>query len=100
MGSSFSIECSFTDEPTRFEGHFPSKIVIPGAALVDRVVREIEGIAVRSITGLKQVKFVRAASPTAVLILTGIVAESTVRFELHAQAHLICAGTLVLGSVT
>ncbi len=93
----FCLECAFPDASERFSGHFVTQVVIPGAALVDRVAREIELVCGQRVNALKQVKFVSAVRPGAPLLLTGSASESLARFDLRSQAELVCSGTLALG---
>jgi 3-hydroxymyristoyl/3-hydroxydecanoyl-(acyl carrier protein) dehydratase len=95
----FTINCAFSSKPERFAGHFIHQVVIPGAALVDRIIKEIERFTGRQVIALHQVKFIAAAPPPSQFLLSGIAGQSLARFELHCQTQLICSGTVALGSV-
>ncbi|MFD1709260.1 hypothetical protein FVQ98_08395 [Ottowia sp. GY511] len=91
-----TLESTFLYEGARFAGHFPQHVVIPGAALVDRVVIAVEQATRRQVIGLKQVKWMAAASPGSTLILRGSVTDSLLSFELFAGTRVTCVGSLSL----
>ena len=89
---------ALSDAPKRFAGHFARQVVIPGAALLDRIVLEFEAAAGVSITSVKQAKFVTAALPQEPLTLSGSIAGTTARFELRREQEIVCSGVLMVGA--
>ncbi len=90
--------CMFPDADTRFAGHFPARVVVPGAALVDQAVAEIERATGRRVTTLKQVKFVTAAMPSDLLELLGTASDRQARFELLSAGQTVCTGSVLLAA--
>ena len=96
----FATECIVEDASDRFAGHFPGQVIIPGAALVDLVVCEIENATGKTVTAVNHVKFAAAAVPQRALSLHGSFSGTRAHFELRNQAQLIGSGTLALGPRT
>lgn len=92
----FRAALSFPDARTRFAGHFPAQVVIPGAALLDQAVAAIESATGQRVGGLKQVKFISGAAPADRLDLTATALGQQVRFEVLRDEELVCAGTALL----
>lgn len=88
--------CTFADGAIRFAGHFPARVVVPGAAIVDQTVAAIERATGRRVTVLKQVKFITAATPSEVLELKGTASDRQARFELRSAEQIICTGSVLL----
>ena len=91
-------DLDFPQAQQHFAGHFPGQTIIPGAALTDRVVTEVERATGRRICNVRQVKFVATALPLDALVLQATVSDTSVRFELLRHSEMICSGTLTLES--
>lgn len=91
-----SVEYTVTYTQDRFVGHFARRIVVPGAALVDRVVAEVERTCTRRVVELRQVKWVTAAAPDTTMVLSGAMSGALIRFALHVGDQMICSGTMAL----
>ena len=88
--------CAFADGAIRFAGHFPARVVVPGAAIVDQTVAAIERATGHRVTTLKQVKFITAATPSEVLELEGTASNRQARFELRSAEQIVSTGRVLL----
>lgn len=99
-----SVEIGFpADHPTA-AGHFPSNPIIPGAVLLDEVVRLIAGAAESDATILiRAAKFIRPVRPgESIRVRWQPFAAGAFRFECHLPdpAGLAASGTVELGGAS
>ena len=87
-----------------FAGHFPAHPVLPGALLLDWVVDAIAQQQGCAITGVTQVKFLRAAEPGDQLHLSLRCDGARARFEVTAlrgaAEHPVASGIALLAITT
>lgn len=87
-----------TPEHPAFAGHFPSRPIVPGVVLLDRMQRAIESMTGLQLTGLPAVKFLSPAVPGDILELEYEVAEKVVRFEIRCGVRLITNGRFLIAT--
>ena len=84
------------DHPS-FAGHFPGFPVLPGAVLLDEILRAIEGARGIDLTRwqISSAKFVDVVRPGDKLVLEHDVRRAgLIRFTIHAEHRKVASGTL------
>jgi len=86
------------DHPV-FAGHFPGTPIVPGAMLMDIVLRAIATGTALDNCAINSVKFLSPAGPGEELVIRhSLSASGTIRFEIVAGMRKIASGSIVPGS--
>lgn len=88
------------DHPV-FAGHFPGTPVVPGAMLMDIVLRAIAAATgtAADVCAINSVKFLSPAGPGEELVIQHTLSASgTIRFDIVAGMRKIASGSIVPGS--
>lgn len=88
-----TIEIHFAADHPTAAGHFPSNPIIPGALLLDEVIRTLPGGAI----GIRAAKFFHPVRPGDIINVEWIFASGTAKFECHLAKTLVAAGTVETG---
>ncbi|MDR1994752.1 hypothetical protein [Azonexus sp.] len=84
------------DHPA-FAGHFPSRPIVPGVVLLDRVIRLIAAECGSRIAAIGNAKFLSPAGPDAMLDIHWTAgAGRNIRFDITSAGVAIATGTLTL----
>ncbi|MGA2548971.1 MAG: hypothetical protein ABSF50_02390 [Burkholderiaceae bacterium] len=92
-----SCETYFAADHPTAAGHFPGNPVIPGAVLLDEVVKILNahGLAFGTGFSLQSAKFLHPVRPgQRVEIRWHTDAQSQIRFECHREGQTVLAGSL------
>lgn len=82
-----------------FRGHFESLAVLPGAVLVERVVWpivQLEWPAIRTLRGIRRLRFRRPVYPDQQLSVTARHAPGRVTFEVVCASSVVASGQLLV----
>ncbi|MCO5976032.1 3-hydroxyacyl-ACP dehydratase [Ideonella oryzae] len=81
------------DHPA-FEGHFPSRPIVPGVVLLALTQQALEAQLGQPMTGLASAKFLRPLAPGEAVLLAHTVTDTGVGFSLHLAADdtLVASG--------
>lgn len=76
-------------------GHFPGNPIIPGALLLDDIIRAVHTQTGRATTAIRAAKFLAPVRPGDTLVLTWhATANATATFECRRAATMVASGTL------
>ena len=93
-----TVSCALPANLVFFQGHFPGLPILPGAALIDRVVLP----AIRLIHddlgvvgSMQRIRFVKTVTPTQQLNIAVVRTGERVSFEVHGAGGVVATGVLV-----
>lgn len=99
-----SVEVRFAKDHPTAAGHFPSNPIIPGALLLDEVVKAVvEAAGSGGETVIRAAKFFKPVQPGDSLhVRWQLLADGAIKFEcrLVGRENVAAAGTLEVGSAT
>ena len=99
-----SVEVRFAKDHPTAAGHFPSNPIIPGALLLDEVVKAVvEATGSSGETTIRAAKFFKPVRPGESLqVRWQLLADGAIKFEcrLAGGDNVAAAGTLEIGSAT
>ncbi|NMM14274.1 MAG: hypothetical protein HHJ17_12185 [Rhodoferax sp.] len=85
-----------------FAGHFPGNPIVPGVVLLDEALLAIADATGWSLSAceLRSVKFLSPLTPgVAVVLLSEVLANGSIRFDILAEQRKIATGSVMLGTV-
>ena len=83
-----------------FAGHFPGAPIVPGVVLLDEALHAIACATGASLAAceLRAVKFLSPLAPgVAVMLVTEVLANGAIRFEILADQRKIATGSVLIG---
>ena len=96
----FGFEFAVGSEHPVLPGHFPGHPIVPGALLLDQVLSGVAAELNRTVSGLKQVKFVAALRPDETAWVVCETDADRLRFSVQARRKgvlvTVANGTLQL----
>lgn len=99
-----SVEVHFAKDHPTAAGHFPSNPIIPGALLLDEVVKAVvEAAGSSGETVIRAAKFFKPVRPgESLCVRWQPLADGAIKFEccLGGGENVAAAGTLEIGSAT
>ena len=96
-GCEFEFEWRSGAAPDAFAGHFPGRPVVPGAYLLDGIIRQVEIRCGCQVVAVDHAKFSRPVAPSARLQVRVTLQSGRARFVARNAAATACTGTLSLG---
>ncbi|WP_217424583.1 hypothetical protein [Nitrogeniibacter mangrovi] len=87
-------EFALTADHPVFAGHFPGHPIVPGALLLDEVIRQASAWQPDTAWLVRSAKFVHPAAPDMSLSILLTPAANGLEFRIEHEAQLIAAGTL------
>jgi 3-hydroxymyristoyl/3-hydroxydecanoyl-(acyl carrier protein) dehydratase len=95
---SFDYQQSIPSDHPALAGHFPGNPVVPGVVLLDLVREGLSAwLPDQRITGIRQVKFMRALLPEQALDIQLEIQSGRLRFRGHHGEDLVLQGEATLG---
>jgi hypothetical protein len=93
-----SVECTLPENFVFFQGHFPGLPILPGAALLDRVVLpavRLDHPDLGAVAGLQRVRFVKNVCPTQHVAVHVTRSDLRVAFEVRGAGGVVATGVLL-----